>query len=361
MALSLLLLGLAVATHQLDDFASQQERDYYRASGQMGAPGKYDGQTTLRQIYDEPGAFFSGVFSDHMVLQRGPEKSAVYGVVVGAKEGTTVSVDVKDQNGYDYKVSAPTTLLATNNTLGKWKAFLKPTKAGGNFTITISCASCASPLNTSTISDVTFGDVYFCSGQSNMWLPVNFDTSRNNTFDKIMQGKYQNIRFHTMVENNQPDGGYEGYDLDIAPEPPAWRSYGGNPAGNWLLPQVGTYANESCRVGAGKQCQGVGPDCCTAYPPPNNDWFYNSVNQFSATCWYFAEHLTDEMERMNETIVPLGLVGSHWGGTMIEVRSEEASLDSHPNMFFASAPALAPFHTHPLDVDPQRYPQRRCV
>jgi hypothetical protein len=112
-----------------------------------------------------------------------------------------------------------------------------------------------------------------------MWLPVNFDTSRN-TFDKIMEGKYQNIRFHTMVHNNQPDGGYEGYDLDLAPEPPTWRAYGGNPAGPWFLPQVGTYANETCRSGTGDQCNGApaaDSGCCVAYPNPNNDWVSSLV------------------------------------------------------------------------------------
>jgi len=29
-----------------------------------------------------------------------------------------------------------------------------------------------------------------------MWLVMHFDTSRNVTYDKIMQGKYSNIRKH---------------------------------------------------------------------------------------------------------------------------------------------------------------------
>ena len=37
----------------------------------------------------------------------------------------------------------------------------------------------------------------FCSGQSNMWLVMHFDTSRNITYDKVMAGKYKNIRMHT--------------------------------------------------------------------------------------------------------------------------------------------------------------------
>ena len=40
--------------------------------------------------------------------------------------------------------------------------------------------------------------------------------------------------------------------------------------------------------------------------------------QFSATCWHFAEHLTDVMEANGEPIVPFGLISSQWGGTEIE-------------------------------------------
>ena len=37
-----------------------------------------------------------------------------------------------------------------------------------------------------------------CAGQSNMWLPMHFDTSRNATYDAVLAGKYQNIRMHTF-------------------------------------------------------------------------------------------------------------------------------------------------------------------
>ena len=40
-------------------------------------------------------------------------------------------------------------------------------------------------------------------GQSNMWLPMNMDTSRNQTYDKVLQGKYSNIRMHSVMHNNQ--------------------------------------------------------------------------------------------------------------------------------------------------------------
>lgn len=193
----------------------------------------------------------------------------------------------------------------------------------------------------------------FCSGQSNMWLPMNMDTSRNVTYDAILAGKYRNIRMHTMMHNNQPDGGIEGYDLDIAPPPPPWRSFGGDPAGGWLLPSVGSYANKTCRDALGPQGNCQSPDeceMCTAYKLPNQDWLFNSINQFSAACWHFAEHLTDIAEAKNETIVPYGLVASHWGGTMVEHWQPNSTLNAGVCKN-NSGGAYAPWQNGRWDID----------
>jgi len=291
---------------------------------------KYDDpQSTQPKFPATPGTHFSGVFSDHVVLQRAPSKSAVYGVVFGAEAGTGVNVQVSSSATGTYNVQArvDTTRLGSDP-LGyaTWKAFLKPADAGGNYTINASCSGCKYSNVTSALNDVTFGDVWFCSGQSNMWLPMNMDTSRNQSYDAVLAGKYKNIRMHTTPHNNQPDGGWNGTDLDILKPPNPWNPYGGTPGGGWALPDVGTYANKTCRDGHGKTC----PDpheCCTAYPLPNQDWLYNNINQFSSACWHFAEHLTDIMETNGEPVVPLGLIGSHWGGTEIEHWQPNATLN----------------------------------
>jgi hypothetical protein len=98
-----------------------------------------------------------------------------------------------------------------------------------------------------------------------MWLPMNMDTSRNITYDAILAGKYKNIRMQSVQHNSQPDGGYNGTDLDIMPPYDAWTPYGGDSAGGWLLPSVGTYANETCRKGLGPHCSDPSAGCCTGY------------------------------------------------------------------------------------------------
>ncbi len=46
-------------------------------------------------------------------------------------------------------------------------------------------------------------------------LCVTGRTLRNLTYDAVLAGKYLNIRMHSVPHNNQPDGGFNGTDLDI--------------------------------------------------------------------------------------------------------------------------------------------------
>eukprot|EP01051_Picozoa_sp_SAG22_P017011 SAG22_NODE_2529_length_2473_cov_3.477675_4_plen_326_part_00 len=125
---------------------------------------------------DVPGIFFSGVFTNHTVLQRAPETSAVYGVVVGgaknvevAMSGTSESGELEDVAGIAATVDSSTTAQFG---YARWKAVLPAHAAGGSFTMTASCTGCGANHTSTAISDVTFGEVWFCSGQSNMVRPM---------------------------------------------------------------------------------------------------------------------------------------------------------------------------------------------
>ena len=114
---------------------------------------------------DQKGVFFSGSFTDHAVLQR-DQKSAVYGVVVGASATTKVSVEMTGTTdvGEPLRLASPISATVDPSTIAtfgdaRWKAELPEQKAGGNSTRVAS-----SPGTTRVISDVTFGDVWFCSG-----------------------------------------------------------------------------------------------------------------------------------------------------------------------------------------------------
>jgi sialate O-acetylesterase len=98
------------------------------------------------------GLKLASPFSDHMVLQRDvplrisgtAEKGATVEVAIGTQRQTT-------QAGDD----------------GKWAIALAPMSAGGPFSLTASSAN-----DTVRLRDVLVGDVWLCSGQSNMQLPV---------------------------------------------------------------------------------------------------------------------------------------------------------------------------------------------
>jgi sialate O-acetylesterase len=92
-----------------------------------------------------------GVFGDNMVLQRG-RKIPVWG---NADPGETVTV-----------IFAGKTTKTIAGWDGGWKVFLGEMKAGGPYELVVS------GMNTVTITDVMIGEVWLCSGQSNMWWPV---------------------------------------------------------------------------------------------------------------------------------------------------------------------------------------------
>ena len=90
----------------------------------------------------------AALFADGMVIQR-ETKAPVWGT---ADAGARVTITA----------SWGETAATTADTSGKWSVKLKTPKAGGPYTLTIQ------GNNTVEIKDVLAGEVWFCSGQSNM-------------------------------------------------------------------------------------------------------------------------------------------------------------------------------------------------
>ena len=90
-----------------------------------------------------------------MVLQQAPAKSAVYCTV--GPGGTAVAVTVTGTNDEGQAQAAYTVPAAVAG--GQWKAVLKPTKAGGSYTITARCTGCQN-ATAAALDDVTFGDLW---------------------------------------------------------------------------------------------------------------------------------------------------------------------------------------------------------
>jgi hypothetical protein len=108
---------------------------------------------------------------------------------------------------------------------------------------------------------------------------MHFTISRNRTYDALRQGRLKNIRMHTIGQSEQYDDSPH-FDPFIGVPSPAYDNTAWNyPGGGWLLPDVGSY-----------------PD----HASPDGRWGNNTVDSFSAACWYFAEALTDMAEKEEE-------------------------------------------------------------
>lgn len=138
---------------------------------------------------------------------------------------------------------------------GKWSVTLPTPEAGGPYTMTISAKD-----TSITVNNILIGDVWFCSGQSNMEMPVAGwppnDTIINSA-KTIRDASIPEIRLFVVQRN------VSGQPLEDC-------------VGKW---QVST------------------PE---------------SVNQFSATAFFFGRKLNSELHK------PIGLIESAWGGTPSE-------------------------------------------
>ena len=124
-------------------------------------------------------------FSDGMILQQ--KKSInIWGI---DSAGTKIHV----------VSSWGETSQATTSTNGKWKLQLTTPTAGGPHAITIKGSSIV------TINDVLIGEVWVCSGQSNMQIPLSGGLDGNfieGGLDAIVNSKNDRIRFFTVKQNS---------------------------------------------------------------------------------------------------------------------------------------------------------------
>lgn len=194
-----------------------------------------------------PQRLLHEIFQDHAVLQR-DRPIAVWGQ---SRAGDEISISFA---GKAARVRA--------SAQGRWHAELPALPAGGPYVLTVQAASGASQ----SITDVLVGDVYLCSGQSNMELPVanSLDAAR-----EIAVSKKDTIRLLTVAHASAPE------PLRHFQAPVAWIA--------------------------------AAPD---------------SVRDFSAACYFFAREL------QKSVAVPLGLIHASWGGSRIEPWISDAGLRS---------------------------------
>ena len=112
---------------------------------------------------------FSWTCGSHMVLQRAPHKAAVFGTIAGGTAIETAKMDVTvtpqhTGGGSAYSVQAVLTPATTAGGNATFKALLRPTPAGGNYSIVARCVTGCE--GQATLHDLTYGDVWYCSGRT---------------------------------------------------------------------------------------------------------------------------------------------------------------------------------------------------
>lgn len=187
------------------------------------------------------------IFGSNMVLQQGQE-NPIWG---WANKGEQITISF-----------ASKTISVETDKTGKWSAILPSLDYGGPYEMTIKGE------NTITFENILIGEVWICSGQSNMEWPVR---KANNDSVEISQANYPNIRLFKVGQK-------------VAQEP--------------LMDVV------------------------------SGDWFActpENIPDFSAVAYFFGRNLNRELG------VAIGLIQSAWGGTVAETWISHQTIDDDPD------------------------------
>jgi sialate O-acetylesterase len=186
------------------------------------------------------------IFSDNMVIQQQADVS-LWG---WSSPGEKIWITTSWNNSTD-------SAMTTGN--ARWKINIKTPAAGGPYTITFKAS------NTIVLNNVMLGEVWVCSGQSNMeWSSLNGLPEMDK---ELPNSTNTNIRLFHIPKTTS------AYPQD-------------NCAGTW------------------KNCT------------PDN------LKSFSAVAYYFGKKLQKELN------VPIGLINTSWGGTPAEVWTPQEVVES---------------------------------
>ena len=119
--------------------------------------------TTNEQTFFSDGEVlrFANYYTNHMVLQMAPAQANVWGFSPNVGDDVTIRID-------DTEVATVKSVARSDGESGgTWSTLLPPKHTLGPSTLTA-----MSNNVTASLIDVLFGDVWVCSGQSNMQFQV---------------------------------------------------------------------------------------------------------------------------------------------------------------------------------------------
>jgi len=217
------------------------------------------------------------VFSDNMVFQQ-KTNVAIWG---NTDAGKIVKVNATWNNK---------TYTAKADSDGKFKVLLPTPSYGGPYNVSISDG------DVTKLSNVLIGDVWVCSGQSNMEMPLAGWGKINNYEQEIKDANYPNIRLLQAIHvtSNSPLA-----DAEVD-------------NGGWQ-------------------------PCTPQY-----------VAGFSSVAYFFAREVNEK------TGIPIGLIHTSWGGTIAEAWTSAATLKTIPDF----VDAVSKIETADKDNDGASFKQK---
>lgn len=215
-----------------------------------------------KTVYEGITGDFGGLqmpqlYTDDMVLQYG-QPLKIQGKA-NAGEKITVSIGKQKQQ----------TIAASN---GKWAVTLQPLKAGGPYTLTI-----AAGKQNLTYNNVLAGEVWLCSGQSNMEFYLNWSVTAK---QDVPEAVNNNIRLYDMKARWRTDA--VEWDASVLDS----------------LNHLQYYADTKWNV-------------CSP----------ETAGNFSAVAYYFGKKLQDSLQ------VPIGLICNAIGGSPTEAWVDRSTLE----------------------------------
>jgi sialate O-acetylesterase len=199
---------------------------------------------------------FDSILGDNMVLQRNTE------VKIWGKATPNQKLTIQTS----WNLAQFTTI---SNDKGEWITKAKTTEAGGPYTITVS-----SGKEKVQLKNILLGEVWLCSGQSNMDMTIEgyADSPVIGSNDMLMDADNTDIRLFTLklIVNDVPQD---------------------NCTGSWSVASA------------------------------------ESVAKFSAVGYLYAKHLQQKLK------VPVGMICSAWGGSRIESWISKDIISTFPEAY----------------------------
>ena len=201
----------------------------------------------------------ASVLGDNMVLQRNSEVK-IWGTADASQKVTVVAEWNKQK------------ISTTANEKGEWLLKVTTVEAGGPYNIQITAGK-----EKLKITNILLGEVWLCSGQSNMEMPVQGfnDQPINKSNETLVNASNNNIRLFTVEKASKA-------------------TLQDTCRGKWEMADA------------------------------------QSVAKFSATAYYFGASLQKSLN------IPIGLLCSSWGGSRIEAWIDSDNIKKHPQSLLST-------------------------